>query len=442
MSAKTLLISTVARWLTSEARLNLKRRGRELKRRIGGKPHLVYYFHRTDDPYCQLMVQVLPDIASRFAIDLKPLVVEKLPANMYPDPARYEAYTIIDASRLARLYGLGFSGDALVPDRLAVGMANRFLASRQNDPNFFALAEEIGAALWRQDIAAVRELCGSADLGDAALEANETLLRELGHYASASLYYEGEFYVGLDRLDHLERRLNGLGLGDEIVEFEMHRLWRYGIEKLDRSPAGEPIDVYFSVRSPYSYLGLQLISELQNRSDVKINLKPVLPMLMRGMKVPPVKSRYILEDTAREARLENQPFGNIVDPLGLATWRAIEIGFALMGDEREHPEKAGQAFSFFKAFTKGVWAEGIDGTTDQGVKKILHRAGLSTDWLTRALPRDEAGSLAEENRKEMFRLGSWGVPTFHVAGATVWGQDRMWAIVAALQNKRPNAYKP
>jgi 2-hydroxychromene-2-carboxylate isomerase len=387
------------------------------------------------------MVQILPDIASRFAIDLRPLVVEKLPANMYPDPARYEAYTIVDASRLARLYGLGFSAGALVPDRLAVGMANRFLASRQNDPKFFAIAEEIGAALWRQDVAAVRQLCGLADLGDEILESNEVLLKELGHYASASLYYGGEFYVGLDRLDHLERRLNGLGLGDENVEFEVHRLWRYGIERLDRSPVGEPVDVYFSVRSPYSYLGLQLISELQSRSGVKINLKPVLPMLMRGMKVPPTKSRYIIEDTAREARLEGYRFGNIVDPLGAATWRAMEIGFAILRDEQDHPANSGQSLAFFKAFTKAVWAEGIDGTTDKGLKAILSKAGLSETWVGHALSRDEVNSLAEANREDMFRLGSWGVPTFHVAGETVWGQDRMWAIVSALQNRRVGVYR-
>lgn len=434
MSVSTYLKSSVAKWLTSETRLQLKRARAEIARRVSRQPHVVYYFHRVDDPYCQLMVQALPEIASRFAVEIRPLVVEKLPAVMYPDPERYEAYSILDASRLARLYGIGFALSATVPDRLAVGMAARFLASKQSDPAFFALAEEIGAAVWRQDAAAVRQICGGADLGDGIIAENERLLSQLGHYASASLYYGGEFYVGLDRLDHLERRLNKLGLGDGEVQFEVQRLWRYGLENAERSVAGKTVEMFFSVRSPYSYLGLQLIKDLIEASGAKLVLKPVLPMMMRGMKVPPAKGGYILMDTAREARLESIPFGRICDPLGPATWRAMAIGYALLEKEEAGEGLPGQTLAFFQAFTKGVWADGIDGTTDKGLRRILINAGLDENWIHKALPKAEVERRAEVNREQMFRYGSWGVPTFRVGTETIWGQDRMWAIVEALKS--------
>ncbi len=379
------------------------------------------------------MVQVLPDIASRFAIELKPFVVEKLPANMYPDPVRYEAYSIIDASRLARLYGLGFSLDATVPDRLAVAMANRYLANKQDDPAFFTLAAEIGAALWRKDLNAVRSICGLADVGEQDLENNEKMLRELGHYASASLYYAGEFYVGIDRLDHLERRLNALGLGDEQVDFEVHRHWRRELGELERTIAGQTVDVFFSVRSPFSYLGVELITELAKKTGVGLNLMPVLPMMMRGMKVPRAKGRYILADTAREAYIEGVDFGTICDPLGTATWRAMGIGFAIMDDAQSGTGEQGQALAFFRSFMRGVWSQGIDGTTDKGLAKILKNAGLDAVWVGKALSREETEKRANENREEMFRSGSWGVPTFRAGGETFWGQDRMWAIIDALK---------
>lgn len=433
MSLANTLKSTIAKWLTSETRVRLKRFRAEVGRQLARKPHVVYYFHRVDDPYCQLMVQVLPDIASRFAVEVRPKVVEKLPANMYPDPARYEAYAIIDASRLARLYGLGFSEDATVPDRLAVGMANRFLANKQDDPSFFAVAAEIGAALWRRDYEAVRRLCGSADLNEAVLTANERLLQSLGHYASASVCYGGEFYVGIDRLDHLERRLNDLGLGDDEVAYEVHRLWRYELTELERSIVGEKVEVFFSVRSPYSYLGLQLVSELAAKTGVNIDLRPVLPMLMRGMKVPPAKSSYIVMDTAREARLEGIEFGYICDPLGAATWRAMQIGFALMKHEKQNDAGKGQALRFFKSFTQAVWSQGVDGASDAGLLKILRQAEIDDSWLGKALPKAETEALAEQNKQDMFRAGSWGVPTFRAAGETFWGQDRMWAVVQTLK---------
>lgn len=433
MSFSTVLRASIASWLTGRARLNIRRLQAELSRRIRRDAHTIHYFHRADDPYCQLMVQVLPDIASRFDVRIKPRVVEKLPANMYPDPARFEAYSIIDAVRLARLYGLGFSEDAIVPDRLAVGMANRYLASRQDDPQFLSLAEEIGAALWRRDLDTIRRTCAVADVGEDLLEQNQRELSQLGHYASASLHYGGEFYVGVDRLDHLERRLNAQGVGDGEVNYEVHRLWRYSAEELEKTITGETVDVFFSVRSPYSYLGLELISQFAQKTGVKLELKPVLPMMMRGMKVPPTKGQYILFDTAREARLENIDFGYICDPLGTATWRAMMIGFALMDDEFSSEGMRGQAFAFFKAFTRGVWAEGIDGSTDKGLQKILENAGLSHAWLAKAVSREDANQRADKNREEMFRSGSWGVPTFRAGGETFWGQDRMWAIIEALK---------
>ncbi|NVJ69984.1 MAG: DsbA family protein [Alphaproteobacteria bacterium] len=427
MSIGTMLKSGVAAWLTSETRLNLARAREEVSRRFARRGREVLYFHRTDDPYCQLMVQALPDLASRFDIKIKPLVIERLPANMYPDPQRFEAYSILDATRLARLYGLGFPSTAMVPDRLSVGMANRYLVSLQEDPRFFTAAEEVGEALWRNDHKTVRSQCVAADIDEMALEKNEAQLRALGHYASASVHYGGEFYVGLDRLDHLERRLNKAGVGDGEVHFELTRLWRYGLQNMERSVSGRAVELFFSVRSPYSYLGLHMAAELAEKSGIRLKLRPVLPMLMRGMKVPPAKSRYILMDTAREAREEGIPFGRIVDPLGLATRRAMALGFALAQTDQD--------LAFFKAFTKGVWAEGIDGSTDQGLRKILERAGVGSAKLSLALPDDVWEPLAEKNRQAMLMSGAWGVPTFRVGAETLWGQDRLWAVVDTLKQQ-------
>lgn len=425
MSISTALTSGVAAWLTSETRLTMQRARYEAARRLSRRGRELLYFHRTDDPYCQLMVQALPDLADRFDVTIKPLVIERLPANMYPDPQRYEAYGILDATRLARLYGLGFPSAAMVPDRLSVGMANRYLASLQDDPRFFSVAEEVGEALWRNDHKLVRTLCVAADIDEKMLAENEALLKQLGHYASATVYCDGEFYAGLDRLDHLEKRLNKAGVGDGEVHFELTRLWRYNLESMEKSVSGRTVELFFSVRSPYSYLALQLASEFASKSGVRLKLKPVLPMVMRGMKVPPAKGRYILFDTAREARLENIPFGRIVDPVGHATRRALSIGLTL--------EDQDAALSFFKSFTRGVWAEGIDGASEKGVSTILEKAGVKGVRPTDGLPTDEWQAMADRNQQALFMSGAWGVPTFRVGSETLWGQDRLWAVVDTLK---------
>lgn len=421
----------IIRWITSSAYVRMSRKLANVKAAIKRENQEILYFHRVDDPYCQLFVQLIPDLISRFNMPIKPLVVERLPANMYPDPERYEQYTALDARRLARLFGLGFAGNVEVPDRLAVGMANRFLASKQDDPDFYSIAEEIGAAIWQRDLESVRRICGLADMGEQRLIENEKLLVELGHYASASLYYRGEFYAGIDRIDHLERRLRDEGLGDGKVELSGHRYWRKSLADLPETPH-EPVEFFFSPRSPYSYLGLCYMKELMD-AGVKIIIRPVLPMLMRGMKVPPTKGLYIIKDTAREAGLNAVQFGNVCDPLGDATWRALEIGFGLMEAAESKLVAADAPFEFFLAFAKGVWSEGMDGTSNKVLSGFLAAAGLDASWLQQALPRGIAKDNAEANVHAMFEYGSWGVPTMHVAGKTMWGQDRMWAVLDVLQ---------
>ncbi|GHF30083.1 2-hydroxychromene-2-carboxylate isomerase [Kordiimonas sediminis] len=426
MTVKTFLRASAARLLTSESLLSTRRFLTEAGRRVSRKRHQLVYFHRVDDPYCQLMVQSLPMLQERFDIDIIPKVIERLPANMYPDPQRYEAYSILDASRLAHLYGLGFPDGARVPDRLGVGMASMHLAAQESHPDFFAMAADLGAAVWRQDIPRIRNSCAVADMDDTKIRANEALLRQLGHYTSGSVFYGGEFYVGLDRLDHLERRLNSLGAGDGEVHFELARLWRYQLDELDRSIAGRTVEMYFSIRSPYSYIALHQAAELAEKTSITLRLKPVLPMVMRGLPVPAAKRWYILQDAAREARIENIPFGFAVDPLGLATERAMAVGFRLMEEGRGLP--------FFLSFMQAVWAEGVDGTTDKGLAYALREVGEDQSWISNTMDDDLWRARAEANRQEMLSLGSWGVPTFRVGPLVTWGQDRLWAVVEALKS--------
>ena len=67
-----------------------------------------------------------------------------------------------------------------------------------------------------------------------------------------------------------------------------------------------PLELFHSFRSPYSYLSLRRVYEIADAFGLELRLRPVLPMVMRGMLVPRPKLLYIAKDTAREAeRLGN-----------------------------------------------------------------------------------------------------------------------------------------
>ncbi len=320
MMGKPQVTSAVTRFVTSPARRSLKRQLFAVRRKLTRARREVHYFHRIDDPYCHLMVQVLPELADRFSVALIPHVIGKRDSDMYPEPDMLDAYDTGDAAALAALYGIAFPADAKRPsaEMTQRGTAALAIASRKTD--FFRHALELGTGYWSG-----RPLeDGIGEDAENLLRLDEALLANLGHYFSATLYHEGEWYWGLDRLGHLEDRLLAQGLGeacDNTLRFD--RTWR-GVFDPVASPLQEPkpLELFFSARSPYSDIAYFRAKAFASALGVPVVLKPVLPMMMRGMKVPLAKKLYILTDAKREADRAGLPFGNIADPLGAGIERA------------------------------------------------------------------------------------------------------------------------
>jgi 2-hydroxychromene-2-carboxylate isomerase len=148
-------------------------------------------------------------------------------------------------------------------------------------------------------------------------------------------------------------------------------------------------------------------------------------MVMRGLPVPRAKRTYIAADAAREAFVRGIPFGRLVDPVG----RPVERGLALM----HHAQAEGLGEAFLLSFMSGTWAEGLDAGSDRGLRTMAERAGLTWSACREALADARWRAEAEHNRAALFERGLWGVPAFAVGDIAVWGQDRLWAVVDALE---------
>jgi 2-hydroxychromene-2-carboxylate isomerase len=269
---------------------------------------------------------------------------------------------------------------------------------------------------------ALSDLATSAEVA-AHLDASTSLRQKLGHYLGATFYYAGEWYWGIDRLHHLERRLQTLGLAQHGVEGLMFAPDE-DLQKVQTITRPAPIDFFFSLRSPYTAIVAERVFSLGRLTGAPVRLRYVLPMVMRGLSVPRNKRMYIALDTAREAFERNIPFGRLNDPVG----RPTERGLSLM----PYAELEGLGQRYVLSFLRGVWAEGLDAGSDRGLRTIVERAGLS--WPQARLELNNAAwrKVAEDNRAELFSLGLWGVPSFRVGDFAVWGQDRLWAVQEAL----------
>jgi 2-hydroxychromene-2-carboxylate isomerase len=429
MSIKSWLMPAFSQRLLSRERL-LRQRARAEKARIRrGEPHVLHYFHQADDPYSALAANCLPALAARYKIEIQAHLVGAPADDAAPERGKLTVYSRKDAALLAQRHGLRFKDTGAQPDAADVGRAQGLLAAAIDKHNFVESAHAISAALWSDPKALLQqsppEQTGKPDALTAAahVKAGNALRQRLGHYLGATFYYAGEWYWGIDRLHHLESRLQDLGVQAPGVKGLMFPpdLDMVLATPLLRPP---PIEFFVSLRSPYSAIVTERVFDLGRRTGAAVNIRYVLPMVMRGLPVPLAKRFYISLDTAREAFVRGIAFGRLNDPVGRPTERGLALlAFAL---------RMGQGESYLRSFMRGVWAEGIDAGSDRGLRRITERAGLNWAEASAALKDERWRKTAEDNRLAMFGLGLWGVPAFQVGDTAVWGQDRLWAVQDTL----------
>lgn len=435
MSLKTLLMPAISQRLLSRERLLKRRQRSEHMRQTSRTAHQVHYFHQVDDPYSAMTAAALPGFLARYDIELIPHVVGAPPDSAAPEREKLVAYSRRDAQLLAERFGLAFRDTGLQPAPTAVQDAAAILVAGIANGRFAEIAGPVCAALWQGGTGLADVTVGGAPLPRAGaatvaseLAASQALRQSMGHYLGATFFYGGEWYWGLDRLYHLEQRLQTLGA---------HRAGVNGLMfapsvdlakpvRIDTPPA---IDFFVSLRSPYSAIVAPRVFELGRLTGATVRLRYVLPMVMRGLPVPPEKRSYISQDAAREAFVRGIPFGRLNDPVG----RPTERGIALI----PLAERLGKGEAYLLSFMRGVWAEGIDAGSDRGLRKIAERAGLDWNDAQAALKDDTWRSIAEKNREEMFSLGLWGVPSFRVGNVAVWGQDRLWTVEEEILKGKP-----
>jgi 2-hydroxychromene-2-carboxylate isomerase len=248
-------------------------------------------------------------------------------------------------------------------------------------------------------------------------------------------YFEGEWFWGVDRLHLLEQRLrdeNHLLYSDSPLCVP-HPLAE---DASDLNASAITLEYFPSLRSPYTAVGHARVADLVERSGVSLVVRPVMPMMMRGIPNPRPKQQYIMIDAAREARAHDVPFGNIVDPFGDPVRRAFSLFPAALA--------LGKGLEFVGAYLSAAFAEGIDITSDQGLAEVAGAAGLDWSELNRRATGDDWMPLLDENLDAMFEAGLWGVPSFRVSGGdaspfSCWGQDRIWRVETeiARRNRDP-----
>jgi 2-hydroxychromene-2-carboxylate isomerase len=340
-----------------------------------------------------------------------------------------EAHAIRDAAILAERHGLSFPATAQAPPEDRVRRAHAVLLASRSAEERQQLAIDVGEAVWRDEGEALARIVDrhgglSGESVRPALEANYAALERAGHYQPGMLHYGGDWYWGVDRLRHLEARLHREGLEGSLELSERPSPY---LASLIAPSGARPshLEVFFSFRCPYSYIALPQLVSLRERFGLEVKVRPVLPMVMRGLAVPKSKRLYIIHDTKREADRLGIPFGRVCDPLG----RGIDYCMALFF---RFAEGSGDELALVHSIAKGVWSEARDVAHLPDLVELAARAGLGEADVHRAIEDESWREKAQANRDALTDLGLWGVPSLRIGGYSTWGQDRIPLVGAEI----------
>lgn len=200
------------------------------------------------------------------------------------------------------------------------------------------------------------------------------------------------------------------------------------------------VDTYFSFRSPYSYLVTPNLLKLKKDFNVKIVIRPVLPIAIRAKDIVfddpqgKQKAHYILRDSFRRAEFLNM---KIAWPKPDPVVQNLET-FEVSDDQPYihrlnalciEAEKRGKGVNFAYAVSHLIFGGTLDWDKGDLLHSTVASAGLDLAELESAVS-EHGGEQAymqhiEENHLALDSAGHWGVPTMVFKGEPFFGQDRI-----------------
>jgi 2-hydroxychromene-2-carboxylate isomerase len=209
-------------------------------------------------------------------------------------------------------------------------------------------------------------------------------------------------------------------------------------------------DLYWSFRSPYSWLAIGRYRAMVQAYDLEIALKPVYPLAIRQpdffARGHPNWLGYAMRDVARLSQYLGIPTARPrPDPIvqDMATGRiADEQPYIFRLVRLGQAAARGRGLAFCAEVAALIWG-GIE-NWHQGdhLARAAERAGLDLAELDAEAAADAEALDAEiaANQAALEAAGHWGVPTLVFEGEPFFGQDRidlaLWRMQAAGLKER------
>lgn len=194
------------------------------------------------------------------------------------------------------------------------------------------------------------------------------------------------------------------------------------------------IDVYWSFRSPYSYLSTPELLKLRDDYAVVLNLRPVLPIAVRSPDFfsPQNAKRavYIMRDWPRRAEFLGMPSAwpspdPIVQDLATMEIAAEQPYIYRLSKLGVEAQRRGRGLEFAYEVSHLLFGGTRDWHLGAHLAQAAERAGLELQSMDAAIAKGDHMQEIETNQQSLDDNGHWGVPTMVFEGEPFFGQDRI-----------------
>ncbi len=207
------------------------------------------------------------------------------------------------------------------------------------------------------------------------------------------------------------------------------------------------IDVFWSFRSPWSYLATPRLRQWQDNYQLQVNFRPVYPIAIRTpeffQQVQPQFFSYFGIDVFRVAEFLELPFAWAnPDPIIQVPG---EYGRPQTAEDQPYIHRltrlgvlaaeAGKGIEFADEVSTLIWGGTPAWNQGDHLTQATARAGLDLATLdSKALAEaSRLDAVIEQNQADHDKAGHWGVPTCAFQGEPFFGQDRLDVLLWRLQ---------
>jgi 2-hydroxychromene-2-carboxylate isomerase len=207
------------------------------------------------------------------------------------------------------------------------------------------------------------------------------------------------------------------------------------------------VELFFSFRSPYSYLALPRTRAMAADYDVAVTVRPVYPLAVRVpgffKRANPQFARYVVRDSSRVAQHADIPFrfprpDPIVQDMTTLEVAADQPHIHRLTRLGAAAQLEGRSLVFVEAISRVLWDGSVNGWNEgDHLGKAAESAGYDLAAMDAAVAADpdRYERVIAGNEQDHAAAGHWGVPTFVFENEPFFGQDRIDLLIWRMQSK-------